>query len=127
MPHTDRSRNRTNWLIVIPTKPRARVDKQYSLPTAYQQTDMMTIIEPVNDAIHTSLVDKSVPPEEVSDEMGFSFIQGNDEIDEVENDESDEEGKWDDGNETDEAPENLHLYDDDDDDSGIDDDEDADD
>ena len=125
MPHADRSRDRANWLVVIPTKPRARVDQQYTLPTAYQQTDMTTIVEPANDAIPASLVDESAPPEEVNDEIGFSFIQGNDEIDEVENDEDDEEGEWDDGNETDEAEENLHLYDDDDDD--IDDDEDADD
>ena len=51
--------------------------------------------------------------------MGFSFIQGNDEIDEIKN----EEGEWDDGNETDEAEENLHLYDDDDDDDDNDDDD----
>jgi len=88
---------------------------------------MMTIIEPVNYAIPASLVDESAPPEEVNDETGFSFIQGNYEIHEVENDEGDKEGEWDDGNETDEAPENLHLYDDDDNDDDIDDDEDADD
>ena len=86
---------------------------------------MTTIVEPMNDDIPASLVDESVPPEEVNDEIGFSFIQGNDEIDEVENDEGDEEREWDDGNETDEAKKNLHLYDDDDDD--IDEDEDADD
>ena len=54
---------------------------------------MTTIVEPVNDVIPTSLVDKSAPPKEVNDEIGFSFIQGNDEIDEVENDEGDEEGE----------------------------------
>ena len=54
---------------------------------------MTTIIEPVNDTIPASLVDKSVPSEEVNDEIGFSFIQGNGEIDEVENDEGDEEGE----------------------------------
>jgi len=85
---------------------------------------MTTIIEPVNDAIPASLADESTPLEEVNDETGFSFIHGNDEINEVENDEGDEEGEWDDGNKTDEAEENLHLYDDDYD--GIDDDEDAD-
>ena len=103
-----------------------RVDKQYTLPTAYQQTDTTAIIKPVNDAIPTSLVDKTAPPEEVNDEMEFSFIQVNDEIDEEENDEGDEEDEWDDGNETDEVEENLHLYDDDDDNDG-DDDNDADD
>ena len=84
---------------------------------------MMTIIEPVNDVIPTSLVDESAPPEEVNDEMGFSFIQGNNQIDEIENDEGDEEGEWDDSNETDEAEENLHLYDDDEDDDDNDDDD----
>ena len=48
-----------------------------------------TIIDPINDTIPTSLVDESAPPKEVNDEMGFSFIQGNDKIDEVENDEGD--------------------------------------
>jgi len=62
-------------------------------PTAYQQTDMTTIVEPVNDAIPASLVDKSAPPEEVNDEIRFSFIQSNNEIGEVENDEGDEEGE----------------------------------
>jgi len=123
MLHADHSRDRANWLVVIPTKPRARVDKQYTLPTAYQQTDMTIIVEPVNDAIPTLLVDESAQLEEVNDEMGFSFIQGNDEIDEIENDDGDEEGEWDDGNETDEAEENLHLYDDDDDGDDNDDDD----
>ena len=90
---------------------------------------MTTIVEPVNDAIPASLVDKSAPPEEVNDEIRFSFIQSNNEIGEVENDEGDEEGEQDNGNETDEAEENLHLSDDDndddDDDDDIDDDEDA--
>jgi len=90
MLHVDRSRNRVNWLVVIPIKPRMRVDKQYTLPTAYQQTDTTAIIKPVNDAIPTSLVDKTAPPEEVNDEMEFSFIQVNDEIDEGEGDEEDE-------------------------------------
>ena len=111
MPHADCSRDRANWPVIIPTKPRARVDQQYTLP---KQTDMTTIVEPMNNAIPASLVDESAPPEEVNDEIRFSFIQGNDEIDEVENDEDDEEGEWDDDNETDEAEENLHLYDDDD-------------
>jgi len=122
MPHTDRSTDRANWLVVIPTKLRARVYKQYTLPTAYQQTDITTIVEPVKDNILASLVDESAPSKEVNDEIGFSFIQGNDEIDEVENDEGDEEGEWDDGNETDEAEENLYLYHDDDDDNDDDDD-----
>ena len=46
---------------------------------------MTTIVEPMNDAIPASLVDESAPPEEVNDKIGFSFIQGNDKIDEVEN------------------------------------------
>ena len=70
----DSSRDRANWLVVIPTKPRPRVDQQYTPPTAYQQANMMTIIEPANDAIPALLVDESAPPEEVNDEMGFSFI-----------------------------------------------------
>jgi len=123
MPHADRSRDRVNWLVVIPAKPRERVDKQYTLPIAYQQMNMATFIEHMNNVIPTSLVDESAPPEEVNDEMGFSFIQGNDEIDEVEIDEGDEEGEWDDGNEIDEAEENLHLCDDDDDDDDNDDDD----
>ena len=82
------------------------MDKQYTLPATYQQTDMTTIVEPVNDAIPASLVDESAPPKEVNDEIGFSFIQGNDEIDEVENDESGEEDGWDDGDETNEVEEN---------------------
>ena len=74
MLHADCSRDRANWLVIIPTKQRSRVDKQYTLPTGYQQADMMTIIEPVNNAISASLVDESAPPEEVNDEIGFSFI-----------------------------------------------------
>jgi len=128
MPHANRSRDRANWLVVIPIKSRVRVDKQYTLPIAYQQTDLTTLVEPVNDVISTSLVDESAPPEEVNDEMGFSFIQVNDEIDEVEDDKGDEEDKWNDGDETDEVEENLHLHDDDDnDDDDNDDDDDADD
>ena len=53
---------------------------------------MATIVQPANDAIPASLVDESAPPEEVNDEIGFSFIQGNDEIYEVENGEDDEGG-----------------------------------
>jgi hypothetical protein len=105
MPHPDRSRDRANWLVVIPTKPRARVDQQYTLPTAYQQTDMTTTIEPVTDTIPSSLVDESAPPEDVDNEIGSAFIQGNDQIDEVEDDNGDEEGEWDDGIETDEEGE----------------------
>ena len=56
------------------------MDKQYAPPTAYPKTDMTTIVEPVNDAIPASLVDENAPPKEVNDEIGFLFIQGNDEI-----------------------------------------------
>jgi len=93
MPHANRSRDRANWLVVIPTKSRVRVDKQYTLPIAYQQTDLTTLVEPVNDVISTSLVDESAPPEEVNDEIDFSFIQVNDDIDEEEEDEGDEEAE----------------------------------
>jgi len=81
------------------------VDKQYTVPTACQQTDMTTIVKHVNDATRTSLVEESVPSEEIDDKMGFSFIQVNDNIDEVEDDEGDKEDEWDDGNETDEVEE----------------------
>ena len=80
MAHVDRSRDRANWLVVTPTKLRARVDQQYTLSTAYQQTDITTIVKPANDAIPASLVDENAPPKEVNDEIGFLFIQGNDEI-----------------------------------------------
>jgi len=51
--HLDRSRDKANWLVVTPTKPRVRVDKQYTVPTAYQQIDMTILVEPVNDVIPT--------------------------------------------------------------------------
>ena len=113
MSHADRSRDRANWLVVIPTKSRVRVDKQYTLPIAYQQTDLTTLVEPVNDVISTSLVDESAPPEEVNNNMGFSFIQVNDDIDEAEEDDGDKESGWDDENETGEEQRDLYLYDDD--------------
>ena len=121
MLYADRSRDGANWLVVISTKPRVRVHKQYTPPTAYQQMDMTTIVEHVNDSIPTLLVDESAPLKEVNDKIGFSFIQVNNEIDEVEDDEGDEEGEWDNGNEIDEVEKNLHLYDDDDDDDDNDD------
>ena len=74
---------------------------------------MTTLVECVNDIILTSLVDESAPPEEVNDDMRFSFIQVNDDVDEVEEDESDEEGEWDDGNKIKEEQGDLHLYGDD--------------
>jgi len=49
----------------------------------------MTLVEPMNDVIPTSLVDESVPSEEVNDEMGFVFIQDNEGIDEEEDDKRD--------------------------------------
>jgi len=58
--------------------------------------------------------------------MSFSFIQVNEDIDEKEDDEGAEEVGWDDGNETDDVEENLHLYDDNGDDDDIDDADDAD-
>ena len=72
------------------------MDQQYTLPTAYQQTDMTTIVEPVNDVIPASLVDESAPSEELNDEMGFSFIQVNEDIDKEKDDEGEEEVEWDD-------------------------------
>ena len=84
---------------------------------------MMTIVEPVHDAIPTSLVDESVAIEEVNDEIEFSFIQVDDEIDKVEDDEGDEEDEWDNGDETDKVEENLHLCDDNDNDDDNDDDD----
>jgi len=42
IPYLDYSRDRVNWLLVIPTKPRVRMDKQYILHTACQQTGMTT-------------------------------------------------------------------------------------
>ena len=39
-----------------------------------------------------------------------------DDIDKAKEDEGDEEGEWNDGNETDEAQGDIHLYDDEDDD-----------
>ena len=50
------------------------MDKQYTLPTAYQQIGMATLIEPVNDIIPASLVDESALLEEVNDEMSFPCI-----------------------------------------------------
>jgi len=102
------------------------VDLQYTLPIAYQQTLMTTLGEPTNDVIPTSLVDESAPPEDVNDNLDFSFIQVNDDIDEGKGDDSDEEGEGDDGNETDGKGGDIHLYDgedddDDDDENGNDD------
>ena len=59
----------------MPTKPRVRVDAQYALPIAYQQMGMTTIVERVNDAIPISLVDDSVPPKEVNDDIGFHLFK----------------------------------------------------
>ena len=75
---------------------------QYTLPIAYQQTSMTTRVERMNDVILTSLMDESARMEEVNDDMGFSFIQVSEDIDEAEKDEGDEEGEWDDENETNE-------------------------
>ena len=86
---------------------------------------MTTIVEHVNDSIPTLLVDESAPLKEVNDKIGFSFIQVNNEIDEVEDDEGDEEGEWDYGNETDKKQGDIYLYDDDDDDNDENDDEDG--
>jgi len=116
MPRPYRSRDRVNWLDVIPTRPRAGVDVQYNLPIAYQQTVMTTLGEPTNDVISTLLMDESAPPEDVNDDLDFSFIQVNDDIDEAEGDDSDKEGEWDDGNETGEEGGDIHLYDDENDD-----------
>jgi len=69
-------------------------------------------------------INESAPREEVNDEMGFSFIQINEDIDEKEEDEGDEEAEWDDGNETNEVEEYLHLYNDENDDDDVDDDDD---
>jgi len=41
-------------------------------------------------------VDESEPPEEVNDEIGFSFIQVNEDIDKEKDDEGEEEVEWDD-------------------------------
>ena len=68
-----------------------------------------TLGKPMNDIIPMSLVDESAPPEDVNDDLNFSFIQVNDDIDEAEGDDSDEEGEWDDGNETDEQGEDIYL------------------
>ena len=84
---------------------------------------MTTLGEPMKDVIPTTLVDESTPPEEVNDDLGFSFIQVNDNIDEAERDDSDEEGEWDDGNETDEEEGDIHLYDDEDNDDDDEEDE----
>ena len=89
---------------------------QYTLPIACQQTGMATLGEPMDDVMPTSLVDESAPLEEVNDDLGFSLIQVNDDIDDTERDDNDEEGEWDDGNETDEEEGDIHLYDDEDDD-----------
>jgi len=70
----------------------------------------------MNDVMPISLVDESAPPKEVNVDMSLSFIQVNDNIDEAEEDEGDEKGKWDDGNETNEEQGDIHLYDNDDDD-----------
>jgi len=74
---------------------------------------MMTLIECADDVISPSLVDESAPPEEVNNNMGFSFIQVNDDIDEAEEDDGDKESGWDDENETGEEQRDLYLYDDD--------------
>jgi len=89
---------------------------QYTLPIAYKQMRMMTLGEPTNDVIPTSLADESAPLEEVNDNLDFSFIQVNDDIDEAKGDDSDKEGEWDKGNETNEEERDVHLYDDEDDD-----------
>ena len=53
-------------------------------------------VERVSDVVPTSLVDESEPPEEVNDEIGFSFIQVNEDIDKEKDDEGEEEVEWDD-------------------------------
>jgi len=75
---------------------------QYTLLIANQQTGIMTVVELVIDVIPTALVDGSAPPKEVNNDMEFLFIKVNDDINEVEEDEGDEQGEWNDGNETDE-------------------------
>jgi len=90
-----------NWLIFIPTKLRAKVDTQYILPIAYQQTGIMTVVEHMNDVIPTLLIDESAPPKEVNNDMRFLFISVNDAVDVAGEDEIGEEGEWDDETETD--------------------------
>jgi len=92
------------------------VDVQYTLLVAYQQIVMMTLGEPTNDVIPMSLVDDSGPSKYVNDDLDYLFIQVNDDIDEAKGDDSDEEGEWDDRNETDKQGGDMHLYDDEDDD-----------
>ena len=86
MPPPDWSRDKVNWLVVIPTKPRARVDMQYALTIAYPQTGMMTLVECVNDVIPISFMDESELSKDVNDDMCFSFTQVNHDIDEAEED-----------------------------------------
>ena len=84
---------------------------------------MTTLVQLVNDVIPTSLMDKNAPPKEVNDDMGFPFIQVNDDVDDAEEDKGDEERNQDDENETDKEQGDLHLYDDDNDDNDENDDE----
>ena len=69
------------------------MNTQYILPIAYQQTGMTTLVERVNDVIPTLLVDESAPLKEVNEDMVFSFIQINNDVDEAGEDKSDEEGE----------------------------------
>ena len=87
---------------------------------------MTKLGELINDVILKSLMDESAPPEDINDNLDFSFIQVNDNIDEAEGDDSDEEGEQDDRNKIDEEGRDIHLYDDEDDDNDKNGDEDAD-
>lgn len=85
MPYPQKTMDIVDWLVVVPTKPRARVDNQYTLEVSYQEDNMSSINVGANDAAIDTLRDDSDIYEEANLE------------DEVEEEEVEQEEEFDDG------------------------------
>ena len=60
-------RDKSNWWVVVPNKPRHKVNNEFTLPVAFQE-EHVSHVTPVNDTIHATLLSHEEDIEVVNEE-----------------------------------------------------------
>jgi hypothetical protein len=100
-PYPGRRRDKQDWLVVMKTKPRSRVDSTNSLETPYQEDHMSHVQEVDDDNVVINLANNEIEPEEVDEEPILREVEIDGEEEEFDEEDTSEDEEFDDYEEDD--------------------------
>jgi len=90
-PYPGRRRDKQDWLVVMKTKPRSRVDTTHSLEAPYQEDHMSHVHEVADNEDVVNLANSDIEPEEVDEEAILREMETDEEEEEFDEDETSED------------------------------------